>query len=192
MKLNLGSGPCKGVDGWTNLDQLDGADLCLDLSRGLPVNDDSVDLIYTSHFLEHLSYAEICATLRDCHRALKPGGTISLCVPDAAKYIEAYVHNHFDQCQLSNGAWLQIPTFLIRSGETIYGKALVSTGSRIDWLNYIAYSGGQHRYLFDAENLVAHLKSAGFVSAAIRPFCATLDLPMRQAESIYAEAFKPI
>ena len=53
IKLELGSGQKKGKDGWVTVD-LHGADINWDLRRGLPLRDGSVDVIYSSHLLEHI------------------------------------------------------------------------------------------------------------------------------------------
>lgn len=53
-----------------------------DLSR---FADNSLDVIYSSHVLEHLDYQdEIAKTLKDWLRALKPGGLVQISVPDLA------------------------------------------------------------------------------------------------------------
>ena len=59
----------------------------------LPVEDDSVSLIYASHILEHFGRYEYKAVLRERFRVLKPGGILRLSVPDfsacAAIYYES-------------------------------------------------------------------------------------------------------
>lgn len=55
-------------------------DLCTpDLQ--LPLQDNSVSLIYCSHTLEHLESNKAIGFLRECHRILKTGGVIRLAVP---------------------------------------------------------------------------------------------------------------
>ncbi|HEY8359215.1 MAG TPA: hypothetical protein VIL30_17335, partial [Ramlibacter sp.] len=71
-----------------------------------------------------------------------------------------------------------------------YQPARVDTGSFLDQVNYVAYMGGEHAYLFDEENLVNTLKTAGFTTASLRHFDAALDLADRDFESIYAIATK--
>jgi predicted SAM-dependent methyltransferase len=47
--------------------------------------DESVDMIYASHVLEHFFYAldnELIRTLKEWHRVLKPGGKLLISVPD--------------------------------------------------------------------------------------------------------------
>lgn len=69
MKLEIGGGNdfARG-DGWTNMDQLPGADIQHDLNvRPWPLSDDSVDAIYTSHCIEHvqcpISFLHECARI---------------------------------------------------------------------------------------------------------------------------------
>ena len=62
--------------------------------------------------------------------------------------------------------------------------------SKIDQLNYVAYLNDDHKYLFDNENLVNTLLTAGFSNAQIREFDSNLDQKERKNESIYAEAGK--
>ncbi len=52
--------------------------------------DDSVDLVYASHCLEHFKHYEITQVLNEWVRILKPGGVLRLSVPDFDKLIEIY------------------------------------------------------------------------------------------------------
>ena len=192
MKLNLGSGGKKGLDGWLNIDILEGADLCIDLRDGIPIQSSQVEMIYTSHFLEHLEPREILALLGECHRVLKPGGKLSICVPDASLFIRSYADDDYrlvDAAAISNNIAagnVRIPSFLFKDGQNIYSRAVISTGSKIDWINYIAYSAGEHKYMFDAENLVSHLRLAGFEDARLREYDPLFDSEMHQGDSIFA------
>jgi SAM-dependent methyltransferase len=61
-----------------------------DLSISLPVQDGSVDFIYSSHFFEHLFKDDAEALLKSCARALRPGGTIRISIPDLAYAVSLY------------------------------------------------------------------------------------------------------
>jgi len=172
IKLELGSGAKKGSNGFTTVDLL-GADIYRDLRKGIPLSANSVSVIYCSHMLEHIPYSSLLQFLEECKRILKPGGQLSICVPNAKYYIQAYMEGrHF------------------RSQESFYGPAIVNTGSYLDQVNYIAYMGGQHCYMFDEENLVNTLRSAGFSQVMLRAFDESIDLHDRDYESIYALALK--
>ena len=47
-----------------------------DLRKGIPFEDDTFDVVYHSHFLEHLEKDAACAFLNECFRVLKPSGII--------------------------------------------------------------------------------------------------------------------
>ena len=170
IKLELGSGVKKGKNGFTTVD-INGANISWDLKNGIPLKDNSVDLIYSSHLLEHIPFKELILFLKDCKRVLKKNGVFSVCVPNAGNHLNAYFKGG---------------TFEIK----YYSPALIETGSKIDQINYIAYMDGHHKYLFDEENLINTLLTAGFKFAQLRNFDSNLDSKGRDYESIYALAKK--
>jgi predicted SAM-dependent methyltransferase len=171
--LDLGSGRKKGVDGWTTVDII-GADINYDLRKGLPLKDNSVDIIYSSHMLEHIQFDELLGFISECLRVLKKNGKFKVCVPNAELYINAYKNK----------------INILERVPNAYQPAIVFTGSFIDQINYIAYMNGQHKYLFDTENLQNILRLAGFSKVALRGFDRTVDAEDRKFESIFAEATK--
>jgi SAM-dependent methyltransferase len=94
-KLNLACGAII-LNGWDNLDyesRVDGVISC-NLLSGLPYEDNSVDEILTSHFLEHLKLrSEAIPFLQECERVLKPGGVLTIIVPD---FEELFKVRHID------------------------------------------------------------------------------------------------
>jgi predicted SAM-dependent methyltransferase len=56
----------------------------------LPFEDDSFDLLYSSHVLEHFRRFETAEVLREWVRVLKPGGVLRLSVPSLERLIEIY------------------------------------------------------------------------------------------------------
>lgn len=172
IKLEFGSGHKLGKNGWTTVD-LYGADINYDLRRGIPLADNSVAAIYSSHMLEHIPYQQLIPFLQECRRVLAGDGYLSVCVPNARQYIEAYLQQQY-----------------FRDPESFYQPARVNTGSFIDQLNYVAYMGGEHMYMFDPENLVNTLKMAGFSQVHLREFEPGLDIVERHEGSIYAKALR--
>lgn len=171
--LEIGAGSKKGENGWITLDLRMKSDICWDLRKGIPFPDESIHKIYSSHLLEHLYFDEGQGLLDECLRVLVKGGIFSICVPNARLYIEAYLkgneldHSKFFGC-----------------------KSAYNNTSRIDYVNYIAYMGKQHKYMFDEENLVAVLENKNFKNVHLRDFDPNLDKQKRDFESIYAEAQK--
>jgi predicted SAM-dependent methyltransferase len=172
IKLELGSGSIKGKNGWTTVD-IDGADINWDLKWGIPLPNDSVDKIYSSHLLEHIPYEQLMIFIKQCRRVLKVDGEFSVCVPNFRLYLDSYKEGK-----------------MFKERETWWQPGLIDTGSAIDQLNYIAYMKGEHQYMFDEENLVNTLAKAGFSNSKLREFDETIDLSERDYESIYALAIK--
>lgn len=175
IRLELGAGEKAGTNGWITLDQNDVCDINWDLKLGIPFPDESVDVIYSSHMLEHFYFKEMMVLLNECYRILKPGGIISVSVPCARFFIEAYLNSDRDY-------WNSLPLH--------WEPAWDNTGSLIDLVNYMAYMEGHHKYMFDNENLINVLKLTGFRNARLRDFDPTIDSQLRKHESINAIAEK--
>jgi predicted SAM-dependent methyltransferase len=120
-----------------------------DLSKGIPAADGSLDVTYHSHFLEHLSYKDGWQFLRECYRALKPGGIHRIVVPDLELWMRAYVSNDnfiFDK-------YLQ---HALSGDRELYGtKAAVFMGM---------LHNHEHKCGWDYEMLADVLKKIGFRS----------------------------
>ncbi len=57
----------------------------------MPFDDDSIDVIYSSHVLEHFSKCEAPKFLQRCLRILKIGGIIRVVVPDLEQLMKNYI-----------------------------------------------------------------------------------------------------
>ena len=74
VKLNIGCGN-KNDDGFIGIDIREcGQDLMWDVREGIPFPDESIDLIWSSHVIEHFNDAECEDLFREFYRILKPGG----------------------------------------------------------------------------------------------------------------------
>jgi len=91
MKIELGGGVKPRGEGFVNYDVLPCADVVCDLSEGIPLDDDSVDEVYSSHCLEHIP--DPMAVLREICRVCKVGGTTEIRVPHANSQL-AMVWDH--------------------------------------------------------------------------------------------------
>lgn len=88
MKINLGCNDFKLRD-FINIDVDPGVnpDVVAD-AMNLPYEDNSVDEIYAGHLLEHFTLQE--DPLKEWHRVLKPGGRITVTVPDVETSLKLY------------------------------------------------------------------------------------------------------
>jgi predicted SAM-dependent methyltransferase len=162
VKVHLGCGD-DVRSGWLNVDMSAGraareradaagpgtALVLHDLRRGLGLPPRSCSLIYSSHLLEHLEFPQALRLLRDCCRALAPGGVFRAALPDFRRIATAYVEN--DACFFD----------LIDIREAFPHNA-PGTHALIDYVNYAAYQSGEHRMLYDADKMIRALLAAGF------------------------------
>ena len=151
-----------------------------DAKKGLPVASESLEVIYSSHMLEHLDCDEAAEFLRGVYRALRPGGILRIAVPDLRRMIEAYLidrdADHFFQS-------LNIRAHSIRTLKQ--RVRFLFTGDR------------DHRWMYDHASLVRLLLRSGFIEAQVMPPGKTiisdpapLNLSERVEESLYVEALK--
>lgn len=91
LQLDVGCGPTPRPD-HIGIDRKQGGEAYpLRYNDGTPVADGTVDTLVASHVLEHFSHREVPAVLADWARALKPGGTLKVAVPDFGWVAEHYV-----------------------------------------------------------------------------------------------------
>jgi len=172
-KLEIGIGASEKKKDFITSDLSLRADYPYDFRLGLPFINESLDLIYAEHVFEHFQYRELVSLLADCYRSLKPGGVLSLAVPDTRIYLNAYFHpEEFDYkkyCKYDFG---------------------LPYKCKIDFVNYVFYMDGHHHYMFDDENILVLLREAGFRDVRLRSFDPCLDQEARQNVSIYVESVK--
>ncbi len=82
-KIKIHFAASKKLDGFLNSQIL--GDNPIDITKKLPLNDSTVDLIYSSHLLEHIHKKEIEFFLRDSFRVLKKNGMNIISTPSLNK-----------------------------------------------------------------------------------------------------------
>lgn len=172
-RVHLGCG-AKVKPGWLNVDLHPAADLKLDLREPLPLPDGCCDRVYSEHFLEHLGWpGDAEAFLLECHRILRPGGHLSIGVPDTGWPLQQYVDggDYYETAKASwHPAWCR---------------------TRLDHLNYHFRQNGAHLYAYDEETLAQVLADAGFNGMQRRDYDPDLDSADRQPGTLYMDARKP-
>jgi SAM-dependent methyltransferase len=71
-----------------------------DLAKGIPFPSESVDVVFHSHFLEHLDRTVAGKFLLEVKRVLKPGGIQRIVVPDFETSCKSYL-SHLSICETS-------------------------------------------------------------------------------------------
>jgi predicted SAM-dependent methyltransferase len=153
-KLHLACGTVY-KEGWLNIDNNSGRnlkslDLCCDLSKGIPAQDNSVDFIYHEHFLEHLTPDEARVFLNECMRVLKHGGVMRLSMPDLDMVVRTYLNPEIFEKEHAFRESIGMGDFT--------PAAVINAGFR-RW---------NHKYLYDRDELVIRLGEVGVAPTQIQ------------------------
>lgn len=138
IKINFGAGGDIKI-GWRNVDIMFAPPDNIDISKPLPFDSDSVDMIYSSHTVEHLDSPSALRFFDECRRILRDGGTARIAVPSISKI---YKQSTPEYC-----AWI------FRNG---YGEA-----SNIGAARNIVLNHG-HLSCWNEEILESMMYAAGF------------------------------
>lgn len=135
LKLHLGCGT-KRIENYVNIDirYLPGVDEINNVKFLRNYQENTVDVIYACHVLEHFSRWEYENVLKRWYGLLKPGGILRLAVPDFRSICEYY-------CKTND---------LIKIMGVLYGGQ--------------DYDENYHYIAFDFSSLAKTLQSIGFTS----------------------------
>jgi predicted SAM-dependent methyltransferase len=92
--LNLGCGSHYSTEKeWTNLDFISSGEgvIAHNLLSGIPFEDNSFDLVYHSHVLEHFSKQDGENFIKECLRVLKPNSILRIAIPDLEQIARLYI-----------------------------------------------------------------------------------------------------
>jgi predicted SAM-dependent methyltransferase len=92
VKLHIGCGE-RYIPGFIHIDvrKLPHVDYVTSADKLDMFKDNSVDLVYACHILEHFRRNQILDVLREWHRVLKHGGILRIAVPDFQQLVEVYL-----------------------------------------------------------------------------------------------------
>lgn len=151
-----------------------------DAARHLPFEDNEVDVIYTSHMVEHLSPKGAIKFLLEAKRTLRAGGVLRISVPDLKKHVFRYIDDG--------------------DADNFMKKTSVSPGeinSLKDKLRFLFIGFRHHQWMYDGNSLSKLLQKVGFKESFILDPGKTmiknygnLNLYEREEQSVYVEAIK--
>jgi len=89
-KVQIGAGAIDKA-GWLNTDIEPGEnEAYLDASRPFPLPGGSFQYVFSEHVIEHLTYEQALAMLKECHRVLAPGGKLRIATPNLVRFLELF------------------------------------------------------------------------------------------------------
>jgi len=152
-----------------------------DATKGLPIPTGSVDVLYSSHMLEHLDQKEVALFLKEARRILRSGGIIRITVPDLRMQVQQYIE--------SNDA----DAFILATNLTQPRPRTIAQRLRI-----LLVGTRHHQWMYDGMSLFRLLEDHGFIDSKILKAGEStidnpqdLDLNERDSESVYIEAKNP-
>ena len=119
------------------------------IASGLPLDEGSVDAVYCSHVLEHLSLLDLRAALKETHRILKLGGVFRFVLPDLEYYIQQYTDS--DDSDRAH-EFLEATMLGVKARPKSFGGLLR------EW-----FGGSKHFWMWDFGAMSNELEKCGFV-----------------------------
>lgn len=205
MKLHLGCGT-HVVEGWVNIDYSLGAKLAKfpplkpllrqtgllrnewdsrivihDLRRALPFADQTVDCVYTSHTLEHLTRKDGWNMLSESYRVLKSGGVLRVVVPDLKAIVQHYVEGR-----------IKADEFL----DNLHVHYVEEQDSRLK-ARLAPFVRFPHQCMYDEPRLLEVMSAIGFQAKVMKPFeseiadICDIEIEGRTLEAVIVEGKKP-
>lgn len=120
MKLHLGCGKRDFGPDWISIDGGSFPHLHSHNITKLEFEDNTVDLIYSSHVLEYFDRAEVLDVLNEWKRVLKPNGTLRLAVPDFEAMVKLYMNDEYGLDYFLGPLFGKMPM----SDQTIFHKTV--------------------------------------------------------------------
>lgn len=79
---------------WINFDYVSSSKSVkkANLLKRLPIKKEIADLVYSSHFLEHIPHSKVKDFLNEILRIIKPGGVVRFVLPDLENMANSYVN----------------------------------------------------------------------------------------------------
>jgi predicted SAM-dependent methyltransferase len=171
-KLQLGTGG-NVHDGWLNTDVHDfrrtNEVVFMDAREPFPLPDESFDVVFSEHMLEHLTYADGQRCLRECRRVLRPGGRIRVATPSLERLIRLY-DGDLDERQRRYLSW-SVESFVADADAPLPGFVL--NNFLRDW---------GHEFVYDPQTLRHALETAGFVDVEEVPIGESSDVRLAGLE----------
>jgi SAM-dependent methyltransferase len=164
-------------DRLSRLDRLSSAIVAHDLRKGIPFEDNTVDIAYHSHFLEHLDPPAGRRFLLEVKRVLKPGGIQRIVVPDLERLCAEYLA-HLRTCLTDFGAAADHDTYVAAMIEqAVRREAFVSRDQKpfrraVErfFLGDARMRGETHQWMYDRVNLPYLLRDVGYRKVTVERF----------------------
>lgn len=142
-----------------------------DIIKGLPEEVNSVDGLYCSHTLEHLSLADMRRSLANSYAVLKKGGIFRCVVPDLEYAAREYI-KRLDAGDENASMFFMENTLLGTENRPRGAKGMVSS----------YFGNSDHLWMWDRKSLAKELRNAGFIEVRECSFNDSEDAMFKHVE----------
>jgi ubiquinone/menaquinone biosynthesis C-methylase UbiE len=161
----------------SKLRKLDDTILVHDIRKGLPFANDSVDIVYHSHILEHIDREFVEDFLREIKRVLIPGGIHRMVVPDMEYLCRSYVE-HVSLVERDSSLMPDHDRYISAIIEQMVRKKAYGSSRQplfLRWMENILLGdargrGETHQWMYDRFNLSQLLEENGFRNVEVLTF----------------------
>lgn len=151
------------------------------LAEGIPFPADSIDVVYHSHFLEHLDRDVAKVFLTEVKRVLKSGGIQRIVVPDFEQAGRAYMA-HIAVSETDPEEASRHDQYVSAMIEQCVRKEGFGTGQQKPITRFLENAfrgdarqrGETHQWMYDRINLSALLLSLGYTTIAVQGYDTSL------------------
>lgn len=147
----------------------------------LPFKNGTMDLVYSSHTVEHLYMKDFLKFMREAERVLKPDGVFRMVIPDLAICLEKYKESKDADafCATIHMGYRNRPHF-------------------VEKLSILLFGDRQHKWMYDGESMRKFIERHSNFRAVILKSGETtirggnykINLREREGESVYLECRK--
>jgi SAM-dependent methyltransferase len=181
-----------------------------DSTEPFPLDDGSIGLVFSEHFIEHVTPGAGVEWLCEMRRLLRRGGAIRISTPDLRKYVQGYVDRgspmfdeHRRRLELMLARFLQADARGERARavnrDYLLGETEIPDRPAFMLNQVFLFPIWHHRWLYDLDELRHVAGRAGFPASSVSECgfrqgsvaeLAALDAPDHDDESIYVEILR--
>ena len=145
-------------DGWSVLKEED-----QDITKRFPWEDNSVDVLFSCHGIEHVDLMGGINYMQEAFRVLKPGGVLRTVCPMADKLIQFEGHDEVDKNYVKTSLEIYYP------GESIALRELgiTFTDHGLPFLLDSLLKKHLHKFVWSSDLMVRVLESIGFSEVTV-------------------------
>jgi SAM-dependent methyltransferase len=151
------------------------------LAKGIPFSSNSIDVVYHSHFLEHLDKSIVEKFLLEVKRVLKPAGIQRIVVPDFERSCKNYI-SHIKNSENNPIEAKQHDRYIAEIIEQSVRKEAFGASQQKPFRRFIENAflgdarrrGETHQWMYDRVNLTSLLFKLGYKNINLQRYNSSL------------------